>query len=230
MLLDIARAGRGIILSTGMATLAEVEQALAVLAFGYARRTETPSRKAFADAWADPAVRRGLDGRVVLLHCTTEYPAPVESANLRAIGTLASKFGLPVGFSDHTPGIDVAAAAVALGATVIEKHLTLDRDAPGPDHAASIEPVTFQDMTDNIRRIERALGDGEKRPQPGELANMPIARKTLVALRGIAKGEVFNPENIGIKRAGTGLAPVHYWDLLGSNAPRSFQPDEAIEL
>ncbi len=229
MLLEIAKAGRDVILSTGMATLTEVEDALGALAFGYARRPEPPSPEAFAAACKDPAVRATLSGRVVLLHCTTEYPAPAESVNLKAMDTLADTFGLPVGYSDHTLGFEVAVAAVARGASVIEKHLTLDCTRKGPDHAASLEPAAFRQMVSAIRVIEAALGDGRKTPHPSELKNIPIARKALVAARAIAKGDVFSFENLAIKRPADGLAPGRIWSLIGTVAHRSYQRDEAIE-
>lgn len=230
MLLEIAKAGKELILSTGMADLAEVQEALAVLAFGYTASDEPPSRAAFAAAWADPARRRALAGKVVLLHCTTEYPAPIEAANLAAIDTLEQAFGLPIGYSDHTLGIEIAAAAAARGAVMIEKHLTLDRTRPGPDHAASIEPPEFACMVEAIRRIERALGDGVKAPQPAERANIPIARKALVAARSIAQGETFTAENLAVKRPGIGRAPILLWETIGQTASRAYRLDDEIEL
>jgi N-acetylneuraminate synthase len=229
LLLEIARAGKNLILSTGMADLAEVEEALSVLSFGYGRHPEQPSRAGFAASWADPAARAALIEKVVLLHCTTEYPAPVEAVNLRAMETLAAAFGLKVGYSDHTLGIDVAAAAAARGAVVIEKHLTLDRARKGPDHAASIEPAEFGRMVSAIRRIETALGDGNKAPQPAELPNIPIARKALVAARPIAAGEKFTAENLALKRPGTGLPPIMLWETIGRTARRAYRADEAID-
>jgi N-acetylneuraminate synthase len=229
MLLDIAKAGRNVILSTGMATLEEVKEALSVLVFGYARRAEPPSCDAFAAAWADTAARSQLHGKVELLHCTTEYPAPGNSVNLRAMDTLAEAFGLPVGYSDHTLGIEVAVAAVARGAVTIEKHLTLDRSRFGPDHAASLDPNDFRAMVRAIRLVEGALGDGRKVPQPAEIKNIPIARKALVAARPIAAGEAFSWENIAVKRPACGLPPSQLWSVLGKVAPRSYRSDEPIE-
>ena len=229
MLLAIACAGRNVILSTGMATLDEVELALAVLAFGYAQRREPPSRSAFALAFADQAVRAALAGKVTVLHCTTEYPAPPESANLRAMDTLADKFGLPVGYSDHTLGIEISIAAAARGAVMIEKHLTLDCRRDGPDHAASLEPEAFARMVAAIRLVEAALGDGRKVPQPVEVANIPIARKSLVAARAIEPGEAFSADNLALKRPAAGLPPIAYWELLGTPARRAYQADDMIE-
>lgn len=229
MLLDTARAGRPVILSTGMATLDEVKESLSVLAFGYAGESAPPSRVAFATAWRQPSARAVLTGKVTLLHCTTEYPAPVESANLRAIDTLAAAFGLPVGYSDHTLGIETAIAAAARGAVMLEKHMTLDRTRPGPDHAASLEPLEFRALVTAVRRIEPALGDGLKQPQAAETANIPIARRALVAARAIAAGEAFSRENLAIKRPGVGLPPIALWDMIGKTARRAYAADEAIE-
>jgi N-acetylneuraminate synthase len=230
MLLEIAKAGKDVILSTGMAELAEVEEALSVLAFGYARRTEPPSRASFAAAWADPINRASLTEKVVLLHCTTEYPTPMEAVNLSAMDTLAGAFGLRVGYSDHTLGIEIAAAAVARGAVLIEKHMTLDRSRRGPDHAASIEPSQFAQMIENIRRVEAALGDGKKTPQPAEIPQITVARKALVAARAIAAGEKFTAENLTVKRPGIGLPPIMLWETIGRTARRAYQADEAIDL
>ena len=229
MLFDIARAGRPVILSTGMATLDEVQESLSVLAFGYARESGAPSRAAFAAAWRQPSVRNALTDKVTLLHCTTEYPAPVESANLRAIDTLAAAFGLPVGYSDHTLGFETAVAAAARGAVMLEKHMTLDRTRLGPDHAASLEPAEFRAMVGAIRHIEPALGDGQKKPQAVETANIPIARRALVAARAIAAGETFTRENVAIKRPGIGLPPIALWDMIGRKAQRAYDVDDAIE-
>jgi len=229
MLFDIARAGRPVILSTGMATLDEVQEALSVLAFGYAGTSEAPSRTAFAAAWQDSSVRATLTGKVTLLHCTTEYPAPVESANLRAMDTLAAAFDLPVGYSDHTLGIETAVVAAARGAVMLEKHLTLDRTRPGPDHAASLEPAEFRTMVAAVRHVERALGDGQKQPQAAETANIPIARRALVASRAIAAGEAFSRENLAVKRPGIGLPPIALWDMIGKTARRAYDVDDIIE-
>jgi N-acetylneuraminate synthase len=229
LLLEIAKGQRDVILSTGMATLGEVEEALSVLAFGFTRAVEAPSRAAFAAAWADRVSREALKSRVVLLHCTTEYPAPAESVNLRAMDTLACAFDLPVGYSDHTLGIEASLAAVARGAVMIEKHLTLDRTRPGPDHAASLDPRQFAALVEGIRLVEQSLGDGRKLPQPVEAKNISIARKALVAAKPIAAGEKFSIANLAAKRPGQGLAPIALWDLIGRTAHRSYAVDEAIE-
>ena len=226
MLLEIARTGTPLILSTGMASMPEVEEALGVLAFGYNGRAETPSLAGFASAFAE--ARTALTGKVTLLHCTTEYPCPLDAVNLRAMDTLAG-FGLPVGYSDHTMGIEASVAAVARGAVMIEKHITLDRTRSGPDHAASLAPADFREMVAAIRRAEQMLGSARKEPQPAEIRNIPIARKAVVAARAISAGELFTAENLTLKRPGIGLAPIHIFDLIGTAAKRAYQPEEAIE-
>ena len=202
----IGAAGRNVILSTGMATLDEVDAALQAL-----QAAGTPR------------------DRVTVLHCTTEYPAPMADVNLRAMLTLRDTFGVKVGYSDHTLGIEVALAAVALGATVIEKHFTLDRALPGPDHAASLEPAELRAMVSGIRNIERALGDGVKRPSAAEIANRAAARKSLVAARDIRAGEPFTAENVTVKRPGTGLSPMQWDEIMGRRASRDFRTDELLE-
>lgn len=230
LLLHLARFRLPIILSTGMATLAEVEQALGVIAFGYLRElTARPTVAAFSDILLEPEAWVELHGKVTLLHCTTEYPAAPHSINLRAMGTLRSAFGLPVGFSDHSRGIHVATAAVALGATVIEKHLTLDRSLPGPDHRASIEPDEFAAMVASIRDVELALGDGRKVPAAEEIANRSVARRSLVATSPVRSGERFSEANLGVKRPGGGIPPVEYWTYLGKKANRDYAANEALE-
>ncbi len=229
LLLRIARLARSVILSTGMSTLGEVEEALSVLAWGYARADSPPSRRALGESWADPQVRASLRDRVTLLHCTTEYPAPVEEANLRAMDTLRVAFGLPIGFSDHTEGIVIPQAAVARGAVVIEKHFTLDRGLPGPDHAASLEPSELKAMVDGIRRIESALGDGAKVPAPSERKNVAIARKSLVASTAVRVGERWTEDKLTTKRPGGGASPMAIWEVLGTIAERAYDEDEALD-
>jgi N,N'-diacetyllegionaminate synthase len=199
-------AGLPMLVSTGMADLDEVAAALdAIEAAG------TPH------------------ARVTLLHCTTEYPAPFDEVNLRAMETLADRFGTEVGYSDHTTGIAIPIAAVALGATVVEKHVTLDRSLPGPDHRASLEPAELAAMVEAIRAVEVALGDGVKAPSPSELRNRAIARKSLVAARAIRAGEAFGPDNLDTKRPGTGLSPMRWDEIVGRRATRDYAPDEMIE-
>ncbi|QPJ64080.1 MAG: N-acetylneuraminate synthase [Candidatus Nitrohelix vancouverensis] len=230
LLLGAARTGKAAILSTGMATLGEIEMALGTLAFGYLNTAETPSREAFEGAiWADEG-QRLLREKVTLLHCTTEYPAPVESVNLRAMQTMKQAFGLDVGYSDHTAGIAVATAAVALGATLIEKHFTLDCSLPGPDHRASLEPETFKSMASSIRDVEAALGEGRKLPVFAERENRKIVRRSLIASRRIDCGDAFDETNIAIKRPGGGVSPMRYWDVLGRKSNRVYEAGELIEL
>lgn len=199
----LARKHRPLILSTGMSTLGEVEEAVHVLQAAGAKQ-------------------------LTLLHCVTEYPAPYAEVNLRAMQTLKSAFGLPVGYSDHTPGIEIAVAAVALGAEVIEKHFTLDRSLPGPDHAASLEPVELQQMVAAIRHVEVALGTGIKSPAPCELPNMAVARKSVVAARALPAGHQLETGDLGIKRPGSGLAPKLLPALIGRTLRASLAKDEII--
>src|SRR5258708_6726932 len=230
LLLHLARFRLPIILSTGMATLAEVEQALGVIAFGYlCELTALPTSAEFARILLDREAWAELNGKVTLLHCTTEYPTAPHSINLGAMATLRSAFGLPVGFSDHSRGIHVATAAVALGATVIEKHLTLDRSLPGPDHRASIEPEELAAMIASIRDVELALGDGRKVPAAEEIANRSVARRSLVATRPVRSGERFSETNLGVKRPGGGVPPIEYWAYLGKKADRDYAANEALE-
>jgi len=219
--------GAAVILSTGMGTLEEVEAALGALAAGYLR--VPPGIEAFHAAFDSAEGRSALSEKVALLHCTTEYPAPPADINLRAMGALRDAFGLAVGYSDHTTGLAVPVAAVGRGATIIEKHVTLDRGLPGPDHRASLEPDELRTLVSMIREVEQALGDGVKRPMPSEMKNMAVARKSLVTTRPIAAGERFTPENLTVKRPGNGRSPFEYWSVLGTPATRSYEADEAIE-
>jgi N-acetylneuraminate synthase len=223
----VARAGATLILSTGMATLGEIEEALGVLAHGYSH-CDPPGIAAFRAAWRDPAARAALARHVSLLHCTTEYPCPTGDVNLAAMVTMQAAFQLPVGYSDHTDGIEISLAAVALGATIIEKHLTLDRKAAGPDHEASIEPDAFKRMVAAIRNVEHALGDGVKAPKESEIGNVPVARKSIVAARSLKAGEIIGPTDITAKRPGSGRPPIDYWSLIGTAAPRALEPDDPL--
>ncbi len=203
---DIATLGLPVLLSTGMATLDEVGASLEILEGAGLSRD-----------------------RITVLHCTTEYPAPVEDVNLRAMVTMREVLGVRVGYSDHTLGISVAVAAVALGAEVIEKHMTLDRSLPGPDQAASLEPRELADMVRAVREVSSALGDGVKRPSPGELANAAVARKSIVASRRITAGERLTPDNLTVKRPGTGTSPLHWDYVIGRPASRDYARDDLIE-
>lgn len=226
LLLRIARAGRQVILSTGMSTSREIAEALAILAYGYLG--ETPERERSARSKYVAKHREHLQGRVILLHCTSEYPAPPASLNLLALRTLADDWGLPVGYSDHSRSRVAAIAAVTLGAVVLEKHLTLDRRASGPDHAASCEPNELAEWISEVRQLEQALGSGEKRPSDGEIVNARVARKSLVAKTSLRTGDIFSEENLTVKRPGMGISPMEYWEWLGKAADRAYEPDELI--
>jgi len=228
LLLHIAQMNKPVILSTGMSTLQEVKEALGVLAHGFTANGQEPSINAFRKAFNSRPGQDCLREKVRLLHCTTEYPAPFEDVNLRAMDTLAETFGLPVGLSDHTPGIAVAIAAVARGAVVIEKHFTLNRSLPGPDHRASLEPDELKALVRSIRQVEVALGDGIKQPAPSEMKNLAVARKSLVVKADIAAGEPFTMENLAAKRPGGGVTPMEYWTLLGRKAQRNYRQGEMV--
>ena len=229
LILALSRLGLPMILSTGMASLAEVEQALSVVAFGLvAEKTAKPSLAAFREAYASTEARGAL-ASVTVMQCTTEYPAPYDEVNLRVMGVYSTAFGVLPAYSDHTPGIDIALAAAACGATMIEKHFTLSRTMEGPDHKASLEPDELKAMIDGIDRIGRAMGDGVKRPQPSEISNISVARKSLVAAVDIAEGEMFTERNLAVKRAGGGLAPIAYFERLGRPAERAYAADDLIQ-
>lgn len=200
---EIGRTGKPVILSTGMCELEEVKAAVRVL-------------------------KDHGSCRITLLHCNTEYPTPMQDVNLRAMQTLREETGLPVGYSDHTQGIEVPIAAVAMGAVVIEKHFTLDRNMKGPDHKASLEPEELCAMVQAVRNIESALGDGIKRPSPSERKNRDVARKSIVANRDIRKGEVFTEDNLTTKRPGSGISPMRWNDVVGLTADRDYEQDEMI--
>ncbi|QDD13366.1 N-acetylneuraminate synthase [Candidatus Methylopumilus rimovensis] len=196
-----------IILSTGMSFLNEIKNAIEIL--------------------EDAGTSRE---KITVLHCTSEYPAPMQDLNLRAMQTIESSFGVNVGYSDHSEGIEVALAAVAMGAKIIEKHFTIDRNLPGPDHKASLEPLELKAMVCAIRNIELALGSNIKRPSISELKNLPFVRKSIVAAKEIKSGELFTTSNITVKRPGTGVSPM-LWDIvIGKKALRDFNQDELIEI
>ena len=226
-LFEVARLAKNIILSTGMSTIDEVADALGVIAF-VMTDSKNPSVSSFKSALASSEGRKAVTSKVTLLHCTTDYPTVPSDVNLRAMLTLREKFDCQVGFSDHSVGIHLAVAAVAMGATVIEKHLTIDRDLPGPDHKASLEPNEFKNLVDQVRDLENAFGDGIKRPTEVELKNKKIARRSLVALKAIKTGDVFTSENVSIKRPGTGRSPFEYWSLLGTKATSDIAENEVI--
>jgi N,N'-diacetyllegionaminate synthase len=204
-LIKIAQTQKDVILSTGMATINEIHNAVNVL-------------------------KENGAGKISLLHCNTEYPTPMKDVNLNAMRTLYNTFKLDIGYSDHTLGIEIPIAAVALGAKIIEKHFTLDRKMEGPDHKASLEPKELKEMVKSIRNIEDALGNGIKEPSQSEMKNIVIARKSIVARRAISKGEKFSEENLAVKRPGNGISPMMWFDVLGNTATKDFEQDEMIEL
>lgn len=229
LLLRAAMTRKDIILSTGMSSVGEIEEALSVLAFGYTGEERNASVISFHKAFQSEEGQRALGEHVKLLHCTSEYPAPVEEVNLAVLETLQLAFGLPVGLSDHTSGIAIPIAAAALGAKVIEKHFTLDKTLPGPDHKASIDPHELKEMVKCIRQVELAIGSSLKTPTRSERKNRDIARKSIVAAREIKKGEKFTSDNIAFKRPGTGVSPMHYWDLLKETSDKDYSKDELIK-
>jgi N,N'-diacetyllegionaminate synthase len=204
-LIKIARTGKNIIMSTGMCEIDEIGIAIDIL-------------------------RKNGAGNITLLHCNTEYPTPYSDVNLRAMRTLEETFHLKVGYSDHTRGIEVPIAAAALGASVIEKHFTLDRNMIGPDHKASLEPDELASMVKAIRNIEVALGEARKFPSESEKKNITVARKSIVAACDITQGEVFTEANLAVKRPGTGISPMKWFDIIGTQAKRDFKEDELIEI
>jgi len=208
---NLARRGKPIILSTGMSNIGETEYAIETI-----KKNQPKLNFDFPP--------------ISVLHCTTNYPCPYEEVNLKAMLTLREAFKLPVGYSDHTLGIEVPIAAVALGATVIEKHFTLDKKMEGPDHKASLEPEELKAMVMAIRNIEKAIGDGIKKPNKSEIEIIKVARKSIVARRAINKGEIFTNENITVKRPGTGISPMRWDEVIGKKALRDFEKDELIEI
>ena len=201
----LAKTGKPIVMSTGMCEIEEIAAAMTVLK------------------------ENGVKS-IKLLHCNTEYPTPFEDVNLLAMNEMKEVFGVEVGYSDHTKGIEVPIAAVALGATIIEKHFTLDRNMEGPDHKASLEPDELAAMVSSIRHIEKSLGTGEKKPSESEKKNITIARKSIVAKTDIKKGDIFSEENITVKRPGNGISPMKWNEVIGQEAGRDFQKDELIEI
>ena len=229
LLLAAARTEAQLILSTGMATLSEIETALGILAFGMQNADDRgASKEAFAEALLAPEAFVMLRARVALMQCTTEYPSLIEDSNLRVIDTLRRAFGLDVGYSDHTEGNSVSIAAVACGASMIEKHFTLNRSMAGPDHAASIEPEALRDLVVGIRQVEKALGSGIKRPSPAEQRNRPIVRRSVVATRDLPEGHILTIEDMTVKRPGTGIAPVDLWNCIGRRLTSSVAYDQMI--
>lgn len=229
LVLEHARTGCDLIVSTGMATLSEVEAVLGVIAFGYTTdKVVEPSELAFQQAYTSKAGQQALKQKVTVLHCTTEYPAPMDEINLRAMDTLGRAFDLPAGYSDHSEGIVIPIAAVARGAVLIEKHFTLDKNMAGPDHKASLEPKELAAMVTAIRQVELALGVGVKSPTVSEVKNKSVARKSLVAATAIKSGQKLTQNNLTIKRPGTGMSPYRYWELLNKTASIDYQAGDLI--
>ena len=229
MLLAAARLGKPLIVSTGMATLTDIEGALSVIAFALTREGQPDSYADLEAARFSDKGQAALLRAVTLLHCVTQYPAPPASVNLRAMDTMATAFGLPVGYSDHTLGTTVSIAAVARGATVIEKHFTLDRGMDGPDHAASLEPGELDFMVKSIRVVESALGSPLKGPSSDEVPNRLIARRSVVASRPIARGEIITLEALTAKRPADARSPMESWSLVGCTAGRDYDVDDPVE-
>lgn len=229
LLWQFARSGKPLVLSTGMATLSEVEQGLAIVAHALSAETEPASIDDVWRSWSRADWRARLHGHVTLLHCTSQYPTPFAEVNLRGMDTLAQAFGLPVGYSDHTEGILIPVAAVARGAKIIEKHFTLDRSLPGPDHKASLEPAELTQMVRDIRALQAALGDGGKTPQPSEWDTRQAARQQVVAARDIAAGSVLARADLSTARCGSGLPPTALWGLVGLRTGRAYVAGDVIE-
>lgn len=230
LLLEAARAGLPIILSTGMCTLEEVIESLSIILWGTQNPTGTPpSRASVAALRETPNWTAPLQDIVWVLQCVTQYPAPPDATNLRAMETLARETGLKTGLSDHSIGRHIAIASAARGACALEKHFTMSRDMPGPDHKASLEPDELKAMVREIRDVEAALGNGEKSPSTAERANMKAARGSIVAARNLTAGERISPSDLTVKRPGDGLSPLHLWDLAGRVLQNSYMADEPIK-
>ena len=231
LLLLHARTRSELIVSTGMSTLGEIENALSVIAFGLIQGDKDniqPSRQAFKAAYSSLEGQTLLKEKVTLLHCTTEYPAPMHDINLKAIRTLRKAFNLRIGYSDHSEGISIPIEAVAMGAALIEKHFTVDKFLSGPDHCASLDPNELKSMVSAIRSVSLAMGDGVKYPRESELKNLNIARKSICAVTDINKGDAFTENNITVKRPGNGNSPMNYWDLIGKISKNNYSEHELI--
>lgn len=228
LLWKFAKTGKPLILSTGMSTLSEVEQALAIIAHGLSNELEPKNMNEVWMKWSHINVRNRLKGQVTLLHCTSQYPTPWHEVNLKAMDTLSQAFGLEVGYSDHTIGTMMAIAAVARGATVIEKHFTLDKSLPGPDHTASIETDELKELVANIRALEIALGDGIKITQASEWDMRKAARQSIVAARLLQAGKVIEREDLTTSRTGGGIPPAMIWEILGRVCVKTYEPGDVI--
>jgi N-acetylneuraminate synthase len=229
LVLKHAQSGCDLIVSTGMATLGEIEAALAVIAYGYIfPEKQVPSEGDFELAYSSIQGQALLQSKVTLLHCTTEYPAPLDEINLSAMASMENAFNLPTGYSDHSEGWLVPLAAVACGAKIIEKHFTLDQNMAGPDHKASLNPAQLSEMINLVRQTEQAMGSKIKAPTKSEVANKIAARKSLVAAVDISPGTVFSEHNIDIKRPGNGMSPSLFWKIMGCNASRHYKAGQLI--
>lgn len=229
LLWQFARTGKPIILSTGMSTTSEIRDALAVIYHGLHHDVEPTSMQDVRTTFERENGLASLKNRVTLLHCTSQYPAPVDEVNLRAMDTLETTFGLPVGYSDHTSGITVAIAAAARGASVIEKHFTIDNRLPGPDHKASLTPDELAEMVTAIRDVTQALGDGIKAPQRSELDTIKAARQQLVAASDIKSGHILTRGDLATARSGDGISPLMLWELVGRTTKQSYRAGDIIK-
>lgn len=218
-----------IIISTGMATMEEIHDALSFLAFGLAHPTKEVTVERVKEFYHTEAAKKVLQNYVTVLHCTTEYPAPLKTINLQVMNTLREDLNVPIGYSDHSEGIAVPLAAAALGAVVIEKHFTVDKSLPGPDHVASIAPNELESMITGIRSIQEALGTSVKQPSTIELQNRRAARKSIVSKNRISEGQVITRECLSIKRPGDGMKPIDYWSLVGSRATRNYDIGDLLD-
>ena len=229
-ILEHARLGKEIIISTGMANWSEVENALSVLAFGFvAEPNSKPSMDAFMSAYSSKDGKEALERNVTILQCTSEYPAPIDELNLSVMQAMRESFRLKVGFSDHSAGIIAAVIAASLGASVIEKHFTIDKNLPGPDQQASLDPTELSELVTALRIVPKAIGSREKRLQTSEEKNKPIVRRSLVAATSICIGEKFSEENLTTRRPGLGMDPCFYWSVIGSPATRDYSAGEPID-
>lgn len=228
LLWQFARQRKPLVLSTGMATLSEVEQALAVVAHAYHTDEEPRHIDEVWQGWSRHEWRQSLKDKITLLHCTSQYPTPMHEVNLSAMDTLLHAFGLQVGYSDHTEGVLVPIAAAARGAVLIEKHFTVDRNLPGPDHRASLEPMELTRMVDEVRAVSQALGDGSKSPQISEWDTRTAARQQVIVTRNIQAGEKFSRTDLATARSGHGLPPTALWGLIGTAAMRNYQTGDTV--
>lgn len=227
-LLEHSRTGVDIILSTGMSSLAEITEALGVIAFGYLNLDGYPSKPLIAELMKSNEAREIISKRVTLMHCTSAYPAPLDQLNLRAMHLLRDEFKTRVGYSDHSDGILISPIAVAMGASVIEKHFTKSKKMQGPDHQASLEPNELSSMIIDIRNVEIGLGKREKAPTSEEKKNLLIARKSIVANTPIQQGDIFSEANLSVKRPGSGMQPIKIWDLIGRQSQNRYDIGELI--